>query len=302
MLQEHLNALYLSAEKIMSLRDPNPESLRSLSANIESKYEELMQKVEQIENEKNNSIALSAFQNKSEFDAHKCEFLSKCGLQQYASSSKKPPSLEGTSLPSRGSSPSKASSSSTVKRRVAEAEFIAAQIRAEQAKERAKEELQLQQQQHEMLIQLQQQRTIRSQREAQRELEVAAAKFQVWDQSDERRENSEGNYRTVLTPATNKPMTERTLPSFFSTNSLMNPNISTENIAGQCATRDQTPLVGELYSKVTAINAPLTITENRRVSFSECSLTRPKSEPLVHASDNFLCRPTSAYAGEMTAH
>ena len=171
MLQEHLKALYLSAEKIMSLRDPNPESLRSLSANIESKYEELMQKVEQIENEKNNSIALSAFQNKSEFDAHKCEFLSKCGLQQYASSSKKSPSLESTSLLSRGSSRSKASSSSTVKRRVAEAEFIAAQIRAEQAKKRAKEELQLPQQQHEMLIQLQQQRTIRSQREAQRKLE-----------------------------------------------------------------------------------------------------------------------------------
>ena len=236
MLQEHLNALYLSAEKIMCLRDPNPESLRSLSANIESKYEELMQKVEQIENEKNSSIALSAIQNKSEFDAHKCEFLSKCGLQQYASSSKKTPSVEGASLPSRGSSRSKASSSSTVKRRAAEAKFIAAQIRAEEAKERAKEELQLQQQQHKMQIQLQQQRTIRSQREAQRELKVAAAKFQVWDQSDERRENSESSYRTVLTPATNKPMTERTLSSFFPTNSLMNPNISTENIAGQYAT------------------------------------------------------------------
>ena len=30
MLQEHLNALYLYAEKNMSLQDRNPESLRSL--------------------------------------------------------------------------------------------------------------------------------------------------------------------------------------------------------------------------------------------------------------------------------
>ena len=144
LLQEHLNALYLSAERIMSLRDPNSESLRSLSANIESKYEELLEKVEQVTCERNNSIALSAIQNKNEFDAHKCEFLSKCSSQQCASTSKKPPSVGGTSLPSRGSSRSKASSSSTVKRRAVEAEFIAAQIRAEQAKERAEEELQQQ--------------------------------------------------------------------------------------------------------------------------------------------------------------
>ena len=204
LLQEHLNALYLSAERIMSLRDPNSESLRSLSANIESKYKELLEKVEQVTCERNNSIALSAIQNKNEFDAHKCEFLSKCSSQQCASTSKKPPSVEGTSLPSRGSSRSKASSSSTVKRRAAEAEVIAAQIRAEQAKERAEEEfqqqliqvqleqrqqemqLQLKQQQQEMQLQLKQQQQQKSQREAQRELEVAAAKLQVWDQSDEK--------------------------------------------------------------------------------------------------------------------
>ena len=73
-------------------------------------------------------------------------------------------------------------------------------------------------------------------------------------------------------------------------------------MAGQCATRDQMPSVGEFNSIVTAINAPLTTTENRRVSFSECSLTRPNSEQSVHAGDNFLCRPTSVYANETTAH
>ena len=269
-----------------------------------------MERVEQVTCERNNSIALSAILNKNEFDAHKCEFLSKCSSQQCASTSQKPPSVGGTNLPSRGSSRSKASSSSTVKRRAAEAEFIAAQIRAEQAKERAEEEfqqqlmqVQLEQRQQEMQLQLKQQQQQKSQREAQRELEVAAAKLQVWDQSDEK---SESSPRTVRKPAPIKPMVESTIPSSFSSNSLpnfsMNPNIPTENMAGQCATQDQMPSVGELNSIVTAVNAPLTTTENRRVSFSECSLTRPKSEQSVHAGDNFLCRPTSVYANETTAH
>ena len=56
MLQEHLNALYLYAEKNMPLQDRNPESLRSLSANIGSQYKDLLQKVEQIKTKENNSI------------------------------------------------------------------------------------------------------------------------------------------------------------------------------------------------------------------------------------------------------
>ena len=81
-------------------------------------------------------------------------------------SSNKPRSVADTGSLSTRTSRSHASSRSSVKRREAEAEFRTAQIKARQTKERADK------------------RTILNkiaEREAQRKLEEAAAKLQVWD-------------------------------------------------------------------------------------------------------------------------
>ena len=122
----------------------------------------------------------SAVKNNAEFDAHKLDFLAqRADTQMDPCTFKGPPSVRNISLPSRGSNRSKASSSSTTKHRKAEAEFRAAQIRAEQSKEQAEEEMI----QQEIVLQFHQelhlQKINRSKREAQRELEIAAAKLQV---------------------------------------------------------------------------------------------------------------------------
>ena len=46
-LQQMLNSHYLAAEKIMALRNPNLEILRSVSQSIDSVYEELVTTSEQ---------------------------------------------------------------------------------------------------------------------------------------------------------------------------------------------------------------------------------------------------------------
>ena len=72
--------------------------------------------------QKDNDIIPSAVKNSTEFDAHKSDFLAKrADAQVDPCIFKGPPSVENTiSLPSRGSIRSKASFSSTAKRREAE--------------------------------------------------------------------------------------------------------------------------------------------------------------------------------------
>ena len=46
-LQQMLNSHYLAAEKIMALRNPNLETLRSVTQSIDSVYEELVTNLEE---------------------------------------------------------------------------------------------------------------------------------------------------------------------------------------------------------------------------------------------------------------
>ena len=178
-LRKQLNALYLSGETIMSLRNRNVEGLHSLSEKIESKYEEVLIKAQKLHVQKDNDIISSAVKNKAEFDAHKFDFLAKrADTQVDPCTSKGPPSVGNISLPSRDSNRSKVSSSSTAKLSETEAEFRAAQIRAEQAKERAEEEMIQQEIELQFQQELHLQKIKRSKREAQRELEIVASVLQ----------------------------------------------------------------------------------------------------------------------------
>ena len=168
-LQQMLNSHHQAAEKIMALRNPNLETLRSVTQSIDSVYEELVTNLEENDEIIAASFGETTIQNKKEFDVHKDSFFRKWTSttdQTPGCSSNKPESVADTGSLSTRTSQSHASSRSSVKRREAEAEFRAAQIKARQAKERADE------------------RTILNkiaEREAQRKLEVAAAKLQVWD-------------------------------------------------------------------------------------------------------------------------
>ena len=187
-LQQQLNSHYLAAETIMSLRDPKMENLHLTLAKIDLAYEELITNIHRLDDENASTFRENAARNKKEFDAHKNEFLEKriaTSVQELPA--RDSPSLHRYDIRSHVSTPSarsKVSTSSSVKRKEAEAEFKAAQLRAFQASERAQETLVLQRHQAEI-----------AQREAQRELELASVKLQVWDRDGN--EESSGPFKFV---------------------------------------------------------------------------------------------------------
>ena len=145
-LQQKLNALYLAGEKIMALRNPNLDSLQSISQSINLTHDELLSKVNQLDDDTVQSRSNPIVRNKIEFDSYIAAFFEKSARDLMQTQ----PSIESSSHVSttrncRASIRSKASSGSTIKLLEAEAEFKAAQVLAQQANERAEEELKFQQ-------------------------------------------------------------------------------------------------------------------------------------------------------------
>ena len=76
-LQQMLNSHYLAAEKIMTLRNLNLETLRSVAQSIDSVYEELITTLEQNDESIAALFGETAIRNKKEFDARKDSFFRK---------------------------------------------------------------------------------------------------------------------------------------------------------------------------------------------------------------------------------
>ena len=150
--------------------------LQSLVEKIEKQYCDLLQKLECSDSPSASNTKKSISRNKAEFDTRYQEY-----VKLRNSSERLPKSSEDEDCHSAyslcdsrsvKSSRLSASSRSSVKLREAEVEFRVAQLKAKQAAERAKEEALL----------LQQQEVER--RNAEREMEIAAAKMQAWQQQD----------------------------------------------------------------------------------------------------------------------
>ena len=170
-----LNELYLLAERLMSLRTPDLDYLRSVTDNINEMSQKLISALKSEEHVDNEAVD-SIINNKAEFDLRLQEwfkFISKpeCPIIEPAHSSK-----SNKTCDSRGSS------RSSVKHREALAKVKLAQIKVSQAAERAEEE------------------TRRSQLEARRSLELAVAELEVWESSSNRGGAKEryGNSNCVL--------------------------------------------------------------------------------------------------------
>ena len=197
-----LDSQYLAAEKIMALREPNMENLHSTVGNINATHDELIRAIGKLSvPEIALSMGAAAIKNKREFEARQSEFLQRRTLSSLpGEGTSKLPSVDGCSQKSCSSSRSR-SSTQSLKLKEAEAELRAAEILCQQSKEKADESAVLARckaeesailarckaeesailarckaEEFAMLQQIEQ-------REAQRKLEVARAKYQVWNES-----------------------------------------------------------------------------------------------------------------------
>ena len=76
-LQQKLNTLYLAGEKIMALRNPNLDSLRSISQSINLTHDELLSKVNQLDDDTVQLRSDPIVRNKIEFDSYIAAFFEK---------------------------------------------------------------------------------------------------------------------------------------------------------------------------------------------------------------------------------
>ena len=201
---------------------------------------------------------------------------------------------------------SKTSSGSTIKLLEAEAEFKAAQVLAQLANERAEEELKFQQ----LLANQTQYKMMMSKREAQRKLEVAAAKLKVWQQSanchnvvDEDSTTSAVNHpsTSVLPMKTGTDM----IPAMYELNNavqthtiasceLMNSTTtSAMKMAGCSANTNSAATVSESKSNLNNANAPVWVNPSR-VSFAVCQPNSFMSSTINNA--NYVCAPNAIYS------
>ena len=185
-----LDSQYLTSEKIMALREPNMENLQSTVGNINATHDELICAIVKLGvPEIALSMGAAAIKNKQEFEARQSEFLQPRTLSSLpGEGTSKLPSVDGCSQKSCSSSRSR-SSTQSLKLKEAEAELRAAEILCQQSKEKADESAILARckaeesailarckaEEFAMLQQIEQ-------REAQRKLEVARAKYQVWNE------------------------------------------------------------------------------------------------------------------------
>jgi len=183
-LQEELHGLYLAAEKLMSLRHTDLPHLEAVVSKIETKYYELLEAIEGQETPSVSNMKESLSRNKDEFDTHYRAFLLKRADKAGTSRPYDCPSERTKSTHSSSrSSVTHSSSRSSVRLREAEVKFQVAQLKASHATEKREEEavlLQLQQRKEADLLQLQQRIDCRN---AERDIDIAAAELNIWKQA-----------------------------------------------------------------------------------------------------------------------
>ena len=306
-LQQKLNTLYLAGEKIMALRNPNLDSLQSISQSIDLTHDELLSKINQLNDNTAQLRSDPIVRNKIEFDSYIAALFEKCAsdLMQTQSSSKSLSNVS-TTHSCKASIRSKASSGSKIKLLEAEAEFKAAQVLAQQANERAEEELKFQQ----LLANQTQYKMMMSKREAQRKLEVAAAKLKVWQQSANRHNaaDEDSTNSAVNHPSTNVlPMKTGTdmIPAMNELNNavqthttasceLMNSTTTSAMKMRRCSAKSNSATtVSEFKSNLNNANAPVRVNRSR-VSFAVCQPNAFMSSTINNT--NYVCAPNAIYS------
>ena len=178
-LQSALHDKYASTERLMSLRRTDRERVKNavtiLCGEIDVIYKDLISALTK-ENRDLGSIE-SARKNREEFDTHQAEWFA-----SLAAPSRHSHISNHTSFSCGHSS---VSSSSSVKRRAAEAKLISAKLALSQAAERELEEQEMAALQAEREREILDLKSRHAKREAQRKVEVAEAELKVWSLHDE---------------------------------------------------------------------------------------------------------------------
>ena len=195
-LQGVLNENYLAAEKIMALRTPNTSELKAILAQIDKSYDELVGAMASARKDTEAIVAVT--QNQHEFNLRKKEWFSTLDnpssstaavpepstIAPRPSSFVSPSSSRHSSRSSRSSSKLSSSSSSRIsaKQLEATAKLKIAQLKLVHIEERANEEAQrLRLRANEEAQRLRLKKEI-EQREADREIALARAEYEIYNE------------------------------------------------------------------------------------------------------------------------
>ena len=203
-LQSVLDKNYLNAEKIMSLRNPDHETLKALLNDIDTNYRELIGAM--ASSNVGSEAIVAVTQNQHEFKCRSDDWFSKqgqstSGIATAISGDKEPPKSTGhlstashhssklsskisTKSSRRSSKSSRSSSRLSLKQMEVEAKLKLAQLESKHLKERAEEkerQFRLETEERERQIRLNKEI---EDREAERKIALAQVEFEIYGRSD----------------------------------------------------------------------------------------------------------------------
>ena len=236
-LQGVLNENYLAAEKIMALRTPNTSELKAILAKIDKSYDELVGAMASARKDTEAIVAVT--QNQHEFNLRKKEWFSTLDnlssstaavpepstIAPRPSSFVSPSSSRHSSRSSRSSSKLSSSSSSRIsaKHLEATAKLKIAQLKLVHIEERANEEAQRLRLKKEI-----------EQREADREIALARAEYEIYNEFAAETTRLSDDVTTILS-SDNENTVETVVPktcselTFARSSSLLSNNLSGSN-------------------------------------------------------------------------
>ena len=247
-LQGVLNENYLAAEKIMALRTPNTSELKAILAKIDKSYDELVGAMASARKDTEAFVAVT--QNQHEFNLRKKEWFSTLDnpssstaavpepstIAPRPSSFVSPSSSRHSSRSSRSSSKLSSSSSSRIsaKHLEATAKLKIAQLKLVHIEERANEEAQrLRLRANEEAQRLRLKKEI-EQREADREIALARAEYEIYNEFAAETTRLSDDVTTILS-SDNENTVETVVPktcselTFARSSSLLSNNLSGSN-------------------------------------------------------------------------
>ena len=247
-LQGVLNENYLAAEKIMALRTPNTSELKAILAKIDKSYDELVGAMASARKDTEAIVAVT--QNQHEFNLRKKEWFSTLDnpssstaavpepstIAPRPSSFVSPSSSRHSSRSSRSSSKLSSSSSSRIsaKHLEATAKLKIAQLKLVHIEERANEEAQrLRLRANEEAQRLRLKKEI-EQREADREIALARAEYEIYNEFAAETTRLSDDVTTILS-SDNENTVETVVPktcselTFARSSSLLSNNLSGSN-------------------------------------------------------------------------
>ena len=247
-LQGVLNENYLAAEKIMALRTPNTSELKGILDKIDKSYDELVGAMASARKDTEAIVAVT--QNQHEFNLRKKEWFSTLDnpssstaavpepstIAPRPSSFVSPSSSRHSSRSSRSSSKLSSSSSSRIsaKHLEATAKLKIAQLKLEHIEERANEEAQrLRLRANEEAQRLRLKKEI-EQREADREIALARAEYEIYNEFATETTRLSDDVTTILS-SDNENTVETVVPktcselTFARSSSLLSNNLSGSN-------------------------------------------------------------------------